>query len=96
MNKCIYLKKTEPEVTFKSGEHIIPAGIGGIVKLDNGMVSDEFNTKIFSSIELDFMRNSIIALPRQFYGPGKRGALSKKKHLIQKFILYQKKMTLAM
>ncbi len=79
MKKCIYLKETEPEVTFKSGEHIIPAGIGGIRKLDNGMVSDKFNTEIFSSIELDFMRNSIIAIPRQFVGPGKRGSLSEKK-----------------
>lgn len=79
MNKCIYLKKVEPEVTFKSGEHIIPAGIGGIRKLNNGMVSDQFNTEIFSSIELDFMRNSIIAIPRQFQGPGKRGALTEKK-----------------
>lgn len=79
MKNCIYLKKTEPEVTFKSGEHIIPAGIGGVRKLNNGMVSDQFNTEIFSSIELDFMRNSIIALPRQFHGPGKRGALTEKK-----------------
>ncbi|MCW6079680.1 HNH endonuclease [Clostridium sporogenes] len=79
MKKCIYLKKTEPEVTFKSEEHIIPAGIGGIRKLNNGMVSDQFNTGIFSSIELDFMRNSIVALPRQFQGPGKRGALTEKK-----------------
>lgn len=78
MKTCIYLKKTEPEVTFESGEHIIPAGIGGIIKLDNGMVSDQFNNKI-SSIELDFMRNSIIAVPRQFHGPGKRGSLSERK-----------------
>lgn len=79
MKKCIYLKKTEPEVTFKSEEHIIPAGIGGITKLCNGMVSDQFNTGIFSLIELDFMRNSIIAIPRQFSGPGKRGSLAESK-----------------
>ncbi|WP_123053166.1 hypothetical protein [Clostridium sp. JN-1] len=78
MSKCIYLKKTEPEVTFKEREHIIPAGIGGIAKLPKGMVSDQFNTDIFSRIELDFMRNSIIAIPRQFEGPGKRGSLCTK------------------
>lgn len=79
MKKCIYLKKTEPDVSFNTAEHIIPAGIGGISKLDKGMVSDEVNTKIFSNIELDFMRNSIISLLRQFDGHGKRGALSIKK-----------------
>lgn len=75
MNRCIYLKKCEPEVTFQEVEHIIPAGIGGIKTLDHGVVSDQANLK-FSALELDFMRNSIISLPRQFYGPGKRGSLS--------------------
>lgn len=79
MKKCIYLKKIEPEVTFKSAEHIIPTGIGGIRKLNNGMVSGQFNTEIFSSLELDFMRNSIISLPRQFLGLGKRGSLIENK-----------------
>ncbi|MFA6808374.1 MAG: hypothetical protein WCR27_05220 [Eubacteriales bacterium] len=74
MNKCIYLKGIEPQLTFNSGEHIIPAGIGGIMKLPNGIVSDQVNTKVFSPLELDFMRNSIISLPRQFDGPGKRGS----------------------
>lgn len=79
MNKCIYLKETEPNLTFNSEEHIIPAGIGGLKKLDKGFVSDQANTEIFSKLELEFMRDSIIALPRQFYGPGKRGSLSIKK-----------------
>lgn len=76
MGRCIYLKKSEPEVSFNSADHIIPAGIGGVKKLDYGTVSDQFNTGIFSSLELDFMRNSMISLPRQFLGPGKRGSLS--------------------
>lgn len=76
MGTCIYLKKSEPEVSFKSADHIIPAGIGGIRKLDYGVVSDQFNTEIFSSLEQHFMRNSFISLPRQFQGPGKRGSLS--------------------
>ena len=78
MNRCIYLKETEPEVTFEKQEHIISAGIGGVRMLDKGMVSDEFNNTI-SSLELDFMRNSPISIPRQFLGPGKRGSLSEKK-----------------
>ena len=79
MSKCIYLKNAEKELTFTAEEHIFPAGIGGITKLKLGMVSDEFNTKIFSPIELEFMRNSPVSLPRQFLGPGKRGSLSEKK-----------------
>jgi len=79
MKKCIYLKGIEPELTFNSGEHIIPAGIGGIMKLPHGVVSDKINTEIFSGLELEFMRNSPISLPRQFHGPGKRGSFSPKK-----------------
>lgn len=75
MNQCIYLKKTEPNATFKKREHIIPASIGGCRKLDKGWVSDEINEK-FSNIELEFARNSIISIPRAFEGPGKRGSFS--------------------
>jgi hypothetical protein len=74
MRCCIYLKGTEPVLSFNSQEHIFPAGIGGIQMLPKGYVSDQFNNS-FSKIELDFMRNSLIALPRQFYGPGKRGSI---------------------
>lgn len=73
--KCIYSKKTEIEATFNSREHIIPAGIGGRKQLQKGVVSDYANGS-FSSIELDFMRNSHISIPRYFLGPGKRGSLS--------------------
>lgn len=75
--QCIYLKGTEPELTFKSQEHIFPAGIGGIQKLPQEYVSHNANNA-FSALELGFMRNSVIMLPRQFYGPGKRGNLSPK------------------
>lgn len=72
---CIYFKKTEPIVNFKSGEHIFPAGVGGIQKLPNEFVSHEANN-YFSSMEGKVMRNSLLALPRQFVGPGKRGNLT--------------------
>ncbi|HHT7061247.1 TPA: hypothetical protein ACTZ5S_003645 [Bacillus cereus] len=75
--QCIYLKGTEPKLTFKSQEHIFPAGIGGIQKLPQEYVSHNANNA-FSALELGFMRNSLIMLPRQFYGPGKRGNLSPK------------------
>lgn len=72
--KCIYTKKTEVETSFTSREHIIPAGVGGKQQLPIGYVSDEANN-LFSALELDFMRHSLISIPRQFYGPGKRGSL---------------------
>ncbi|MBD8115057.1 hypothetical protein [Priestia megaterium] len=78
MKQCIYLKGTETELLFESQEHIFPAGIGGIQKLPLEYVSHNANNA-FSALELGFMRNSIIMLPRQFYGPGKRGNLSPKK-----------------
>ncbi|CAI8779565.1 HNH endonuclease [Brevibacillus sp. IT-7CA2] len=77
MKFCIYLKKTEPEVTFKSEEHIFPAGVGGIQKLPLEYVSHDCNNA-FSSMELYAMRYSVLALHRQFVGPGKRGNLNPK------------------
>ncbi|MFS0766051.1 hypothetical protein [Peribacillus phoenicis] len=78
MKHCIYLKKTEPEVSFQSGEHIFPAGIGGIQKLPLEYVSHECNNA-FSGMEGPFMRSSLLSLPRQFEGPGKRGKLNPNK-----------------
>lgn len=82
MRCCIYLKGTEPVLSFNSQEHIFPAGIGGIQMLPKGYVSDQFNNS-FSKIELDFMRNSLIALPRQFYGQEKEGLYHKKGNKIK-------------
>lgn len=76
MNTCIYLKKSEPDVSFKKQEHIFPAGLGGISKLEKGYVSDEANEKFSSELEVDFMRNSILAIPRQMLGPGSRGNIN--------------------
>ncbi|MGG0179225.1 hypothetical protein ACTFQO_25135 [Bacillus cereus group sp. MYBK29-1] len=77
MKRCIYLKGTEPDLQFESEEHIFPAGIGGIQKLPEEYVSHNVNNG-FSSIELRFMRESLLSLPRQFHGPGKRGKLNPK------------------
>lgn len=69
---CIYLGD-KGELNYDSAEHIIPAGIGGIAKLPLDYVSREFNAKS-SKYEQTFMRSSIIAVPRQLIGPGKRGS----------------------
>lgn len=79
MNKCIYLKETDVTQIFDKQEHIFPAGIGGINKLPKGYVSDKVNGIIFSKLELEFMRKSIISLCRGIEGPGKRGSLSESK-----------------
>ena len=75
MNICIYTKKQSPDATFIGRDHIFPGGIGGKAMLPTGYVSDEANNA-FSLLELDFMRNSLISLPRQYFGPGKRGRLA--------------------
>jgi hypothetical protein len=75
---CIYLGD-KIGLNYTGREHIFPAGIGGIAKLPAGFVSDEFNEMI-SALELDFMRNSLVSIPRHFEGPGKRGKLAEKFH----------------
>lgn len=77
-NKCIYLSKTFENLHYTSKEHIIPASIGGIATLNKELVSDEANN-LLSSLELEFVRESIIAIPRAFWGPGKRGSKSSKR-----------------
>lgn len=78
MGYCIYYKKTDQYLQFDKGEHIIPAGLGGIQKLEKGTVSDEANEK-FSKLETVALRNSFIAVNRMNFGPGKRGSLNVKK-----------------
>ena len=68
---CIYLK-TSPTLTYKSQEHIFPAGIGGTSKLPKGYVSDQANA-YFSRLEAAFMRGSFVSLVRRFEKIGHRG-----------------------
>lgn len=75
---CIYYKKSELVLRFDKEEHIIPAGLGGIRKLEKGSVSDEANEK-FSKIETVLLRNSFVGFNRMNNGPGKRGSLNIKK-----------------
>ena len=74
---CIYYSKRS-NLNYTKQEHIIPAGIGGILKLPKGYVSDEFNNDI-SKLEMEFLREGILSMPRQILGPGKRGSLSENK-----------------
>lgn len=72
MNKCIYLNSNNKDLEYNSGEHIIPAGLGGISKLPKGYVSDKANN-LFSKYELKALRHSMLTRNRLLYGPGKRG-----------------------
>ncbi|MPQ30546.1 hypothetical protein E4V42_03725 [Clostridium estertheticum] len=78
MGYCIYYKKSEPDVHFTKREHVIPAGLGGISKLPLGYVSDEAN-EYFSPLEMEILRDSLLAVNRNNVGPGKRGSLNVKK-----------------
>jgi len=75
---CIYYKRSEPDVHFTKREHVIPAGLGGISKLPLGSVSDEAN-EYFSPLEMEILRDSLLAVNRNNVGPGKRGSLNVKK-----------------
>jgi len=78
IGSCIYYKKSDQHLHFDKEEHVIPAGLGGIQKLEKGSVSDEANEK-FSKLETIALRNSFIAVNRMNFGPGKRGSLNVKK-----------------
>ncbi|MCF6404817.1 hypothetical protein L3C95_18100 [Chitinophaga filiformis] len=71
---CIYFCKRK-DLKYGSREHVIPAGLGGKMKLGKKIVSSEFNKHI-SSLENRFLRDSIVSVLRQLYGPGKRGSLT--------------------
>ena len=82
---CIYYKGRDG-LTYNQQEHILPAGLGGKTKLPKGFVSDQFNNDI-SKLEEEVMRGSLIALARQFEGPGKRGKLGEKHETKSKVLL---------
>lgn len=74
---CIYMGENE-NLTYKSQEHVFSAAIGGIKKLDLGIVSDQANN-YFSKLERDVFQKGLLQIPRIILGPGKRGSLSEKK-----------------
>ena len=67
MIKCIYCCKEKQE----SEEHVIPAGLGGDDRnwLLEDCVCSDCNTKVFSPLELKFLRSSPIAIARLFMQP---------------------------
>ena len=74
---CIYYGNSLA-LTYKNQEHVFPAGFGGNTKLPTGYVSDQAN-KLFSPMELQLMRYSLITVDRMIFGPGDRGSLQPSK-----------------
>lgn len=74
---CIYLGNNK-DLSYRKQEHVFPASLGGRRRLSKGVVSDEAN-ELFSPLELQLTRHSLIAFDRIMYGPGKRGSLSPSK-----------------
>jgi hypothetical protein len=72
--QCIYYNDRQ-NLNFDSQEHVIPAAIGGRSKLPLEFVSREFNSDI-SKLEREVIQHSIVSLPREIEGPGKRGKLT--------------------
>src|SRR5437016_4825540 len=73
---CIYYTDRN-DLTYSGQEHVIMAGLGGSARHPNGYVIDQFNNDI-SKLEQDFLRESIISVPRQIVGPSSRGRLTSK------------------
>lgn len=73
---CIYYRDIEG-LTFDSQEHVIPAAIGGRSKLPMDYVSSKFNNDI-SALEREMIRRSLVSMPREIEGPGKRGRLGER------------------
>lgn len=72
---CIYLKN-ESGLTYIGQEHIFPAALGGKIKLEKGLVSDQANSEL-SKLEDEMIHISTVAMCREFYGPGDRGSKTK-------------------
>lgn len=76
--KCIYFGNTKKALSYSKQEHVIPASLGGKMKLPRGVVSDQAN-ELFSKYEMKAVRNTFLSINRNNNGPGKRGSLSVKK-----------------
>ena len=68
---CIYFKD-KGNLTYNGREHIFPASIGGKARLKKGIVSDQAND-YFSPLEGLLFHESIVAIPKMLFGPGRRG-----------------------
>lgn len=69
---CIYNQNSNGR--FNKVEHVVPAGLGGTIKLPRGYVSDDINER-FSAKEAKALRTTLVAGFRNYIGPGHRGKM---------------------
>lgn len=65
MRKCIYYGEDE-KLTFNTREHIFPNCIGGMKRLDKGIVSDDANKFFANKLEVKTFRDSAVFITRYF------------------------------
>ena len=71
MTQCIYYKN-KTGLTFNKREHIFPKAIGGIERLDNGVVSDQANEFFANNLEVKTLRTSEVFVGRFVNGYNKK------------------------
>ena len=80
--KCIYCLQENDIDSQESKEHIFPKTFGGQRRLPSGIVCDTCNSS-FSSFEAEVSKESLLAFPKQFYGPLSKKAIKKKSENIK-------------
>lgn len=78
MKQCIYYKD-RTDLTFNKREHIFPKAIGGIERLEAGVVSDQANEFFANNLEIKTLRSSEIFIGRIAHGFNKKPSKEKKK-----------------
>lgn len=78
MSLCIYYKN-RIGLTFNKREHIFPKAIGGIERLDAGVVSDQANEFFANNLEVKTLRMSEIFIGRIVNGYNKKPSKEKQK-----------------
>lgn len=79
MAQCIYYKN-RIGLTFNKREHIFPKAIGGIERLDAGIVSDQANEFFANNLEVKTFRTSEIIIARLVHGFNKKPSKENKKN----------------
>ena len=79
MAQCIYYKN-RMGLTFNKREHIFPKAIGGIERLDAGVVSDQANEFFANNLEVKTLRTSEIFIGRIANGYNKKPSKEKQKN----------------
>ena len=79
MMQCIYYKDNLG-LTFNKREHIFPKAIGGIERLEAGVVSDQANEFFANNLEVKTLRTSEIIVARWIHGFNKKPSKENKKN----------------